>query len=46
MASMGKRTFIYGVGVGIALAFAVVFALNSNLGMNTESAGSTVIVAQ
>lgn len=43
---MGKRTFIYGVGVGIALAFAAVFALNSNLSMTTESAESTIIVAQ
>lgn len=40
------RTFIYGVGVGIALSFTVVFVLSSNLGISAENADSTIIVGQ
>lgn len=40
------RTFIYGIGVGIALAFAVVFALNTFPAKGVESAGTTIIVGQ
>jgi hypothetical protein len=40
------RTFIYGVGVGITLSFAVVFALSSNLGVSPETADSTIVVGQ
>lgn len=40
------RTFIYGVGVGIVLSFAVVFALNSHAGRSVAGSDGAVIVAQ
>lgn len=40
------RSFIYGVGVGIALSFAVVFALNTHTGVDAANSQSAIIVAQ
>jgi hypothetical protein len=40
------RKFIYGVGVGITLAFGVVFILNQNPPKNFDTTSSQIIVGQ